>query len=111
MVDKMRDQIDNRSLYLRNQSAATPWNFWAQTLYAHSRQSSGTYTPGYQTNGYGINVGVDRRFNDESLFGVSLGYQNANINIHSYGNEKMSIAMNLWLIPAGLMIVTSSMVT
>lgn len=88
MVDKMRDQIDNRSLYLRNQSAATPWNFWAQTLYAHSRQSSGTYTPGYQTNGYGINVGVDRRFNDESLFGVSLGYQNANINIHSYGNEK-----------------------
>ncbi|ENA1774188.1 autotransporter outer membrane beta-barrel domain-containing protein [Yersinia ruckeri] len=88
VVDKMREQVNNRSFYLRNQSAATPWNFWAQSLYAHARQGSEGFVPGYQTNSYGINAGMDRRFNDEALFGVSFGYQNTNINIYNHGNSK-----------------------
>ena len=88
VVDKMRDKVNDRSFYLRNQSAETPWNFWAQTLYSNARQRSEAYVPGYRINGYGINIGMDRRFRDEALFGVSFGYQNSNIDIDSHGNTK-----------------------
>ncbi|ECI2705076.1 autotransporter outer membrane beta-barrel domain-containing protein, partial [Salmonella enterica] len=57
VVDKMRDQANNRSFYLRNQETATPWNFWAQTLYTHGRQGNEADIFGYQTNAYGINIG------------------------------------------------------
>ncbi|EAQ1566555.1 autotransporter outer membrane beta-barrel domain-containing protein [Salmonella enterica] len=88
VVDKMRDQANNRSFYLRNQETATPWNFWAQTLYTHGRQGNEADIFGYQTNAYGINIGMDRRFRDEALFGVAFGYQNSHININGYGNTK-----------------------
>ncbi|HAU3160554.1 TPA: autotransporter outer membrane beta-barrel domain-containing protein [Salmonella enterica subsp. houtenae] len=88
VVDKMHDQANNRSFYLRHQEAATPWNLWAQTLYTHARQDNVTDIFGYQTNAYGINIGMDRRFRDEALFGVAFGYQNSHININGYGNTK-----------------------
>ncbi|MGF1726812.1 autotransporter outer membrane beta-barrel domain-containing protein [Photobacterium nomapromontoriensis] len=90
VVDKMRSQVDDRTNVLRNEShlgqASTGWNAWSNLIFGYGNQSNGD-THGYDLNTYGINVGIDRVFDSEKLFGLSFAYVNSTSDIDNTSNS------------------------
>ncbi|CAE6960617.1 Autotransporter beta-domain (plasmid) [Vibrio sp. B1REV9] len=90
IVDKIRSQADNRSTILRNSSyngfAHNGWNMWTGLVTGYGSRD-GDSARGYDQLSYGINVGLDRVFDDERLLGFSLAYVNANTDIDDTANS------------------------
>lgn len=90
VVDKMRGQVDERTNVLRNESALGTandgWNAWTQLLYSDGSQDTEDGINGYSLNTYGINVGFDRVFDAQRLFGASFAYARSSADINGSKN-------------------------
>ncbi len=61
------------------------WGFFATGSFGSGSADPRNVTPGYGFHTGGLTAGVDYRFNDHAIFGVSAGYANYSSNVDNVG--------------------------
>ncbi len=71
------------------------WGFFATGSFGNGSADPRSVTPGYGFHTGGLTAGVDYRFNDHAIFGVSAGYANYSSNVDNVGGGLDTHGWNL----------------